>query len=407
MLWAANQRTDAGAKLTLLALANFADDEGHTWASRETLCDWSSQSVRTVSRQLARLEADGLIARPYDQRRRKSGRFAQHAWALAIHGEPEPVDPDILSEKMASRAAARRARSSGAAGRNGSRTAGQNGARPYIDDPVRKIEPVREETRARGRAITARRHHERAETSSARGYQTDDVLARAWQVFMAVYPSRGKHPNPWAPAQAAFAKAVRNGADSKGIVDGAAGYAAAKTKSRETGTEFVCQAITFLRQARWEQYQALGRAIREQSPDRSTETSPEIQVTAECPPDAADRWRRFMEAVARDEPAKARSWLRNLIYDGERVLAPSQFIRQEVDWWLGRHIKELGFGLIDVAESEVLVGALTPHRQPVVHSQPDKHAQRPNCRHQQGRGVQAQRCDPADSGRPQRHQRSH
>ncbi|SFH82491.1 helix-turn-helix domain-containing protein [Bradyrhizobium sp. cf659] len=60
--WAAKQRAGSpGAKLLLLALANYADDTGHSWPSQETLATDTEQSVDTVQRQLRKLEAAKLI----------------------------------------------------------------------------------------------------------------------------------------------------------------------------------------------------------------------------------------------------------------------------------------------------------------------------------------------------------
>jgi hypothetical protein len=52
---------NAGAKLTLLAVANFAGQDGSGWASQPTLARLSSQGERTVRRHLATLEAEGRI----------------------------------------------------------------------------------------------------------------------------------------------------------------------------------------------------------------------------------------------------------------------------------------------------------------------------------------------------------
>ncbi|MGN6284782.1 MAG: helix-turn-helix domain-containing protein [Afipia sp.] len=66
--WAIKQTAGSPAcKLTLLTLANYADDTGCCWPSQETLAADTEQSVDTVQRKLKDLEARGLIrkvARP-------------------------------------------------------------------------------------------------------------------------------------------------------------------------------------------------------------------------------------------------------------------------------------------------------------------------------------------------------
>ncbi|MDF2994662.1 MAG: hypothetical protein K0R27_299 [Xanthobacteraceae bacterium] len=52
-----------GAKLVLMALADYADEEHCCWPSRRMLAERSVQSPETVSRRLADLEAAGLIER--------------------------------------------------------------------------------------------------------------------------------------------------------------------------------------------------------------------------------------------------------------------------------------------------------------------------------------------------------
>jgi len=53
----------AQTKLTLIALANYANDQGYAWPSQKTISDISSQSERGVRKQLAVLEELGLIRR--------------------------------------------------------------------------------------------------------------------------------------------------------------------------------------------------------------------------------------------------------------------------------------------------------------------------------------------------------
>lgn len=77
---------------------------------------------------------------------------------------------------------------------------------------------------------------------------TDDAFERFWKA----YPSRGDSPNPKKPCRAKFAAAVKSGTDPEAIIRGAARYA--DKMAGEPNRALVCQAQTFLSQARWEQY---------------------------------------------------------------------------------------------------------------------------------------------------------
>lgn len=60
--WAAKQATgSAGNKLTLLALANYADSSGVCWPTQDTLAANTEQSIDTVQRRLKRLVALKLV----------------------------------------------------------------------------------------------------------------------------------------------------------------------------------------------------------------------------------------------------------------------------------------------------------------------------------------------------------
>jgi len=72
-----------------------------------------------------------------------------------------------------------------------------------------------------------------------------------FEIFWKVYPKRDG-ANPKAPARKAFLAAVKSGTEPPAIVEGAKRYAA---KERERiGTPYIAQALTWLRQRRWEDY---------------------------------------------------------------------------------------------------------------------------------------------------------
>lgn len=62
MAWAVKQKTATPVeKLLLLMLANYADEDGHAWPSKQRLADDCCMNKATVCRNLASLQAQGLI----------------------------------------------------------------------------------------------------------------------------------------------------------------------------------------------------------------------------------------------------------------------------------------------------------------------------------------------------------
>lgn len=80
--WASKQRTGSpGAKLVLIALANYANDRCECWPSQATLAEWTEQSDRTIRTHLAGLESMGLIHR---QAREVAGSFTSDLITLNL-----------------------------------------------------------------------------------------------------------------------------------------------------------------------------------------------------------------------------------------------------------------------------------------------------------------------------------
>ena len=77
--WAMSSKTGAPAtKLTLLGMANYADENGVCWPSQETLAKDTEQSIDTVQRHVKKLVALGLI-----RVERRAGNRGQ--WAGKIY----------------------------------------------------------------------------------------------------------------------------------------------------------------------------------------------------------------------------------------------------------------------------------------------------------------------------------
>ena len=72
--------------------------------------------------------------------------------------------------------------------------------------------------------------------------------------FWKVYPKR-KGQNPKHPAKLKFLAAIASGTPEEAIVDGAAAYAKEQRELGKEATEYIAQAVTWLNQRRWEDYQ--------------------------------------------------------------------------------------------------------------------------------------------------------
>ena len=76
--------------------------------------------------------------------------------------------------------------------------------------------------------------------------------ASGFDRFWKAYPKRqSSGANPRQPAEKAFHAAVKAGASAADLIAAAESYAAEMRAAGKLGTEFVCQAQTWLRQARW------------------------------------------------------------------------------------------------------------------------------------------------------------
>lgn len=86
--WAWGLDVGTGKKMILLALANYADEEGSCFPGQEKLARMTGQTERTVRRLLTELEDEGLIRRAHRYAAGSSGRTSDR-YALQL--------PDIVS----------------------------------------------------------------------------------------------------------------------------------------------------------------------------------------------------------------------------------------------------------------------------------------------------------------------
>ncbi len=77
MKWAKEQKLTGTAKVTLLALAWYANTKGEAWPSQQTLADHTGLGVRTIRRAMAALEALGAIKRRV-RSKGAAGRSSDH-----------------------------------------------------------------------------------------------------------------------------------------------------------------------------------------------------------------------------------------------------------------------------------------------------------------------------------------
>lgn len=93
MAWAFDMQMESpSAKLVLLALANFADEEGKCWPSQERLAAMSSQSVDSVQRRLKELVELGFITTI--RRARKSSVYCV-AWSPSMKPQSAASSPSM------------------------------------------------------------------------------------------------------------------------------------------------------------------------------------------------------------------------------------------------------------------------------------------------------------------------
>lgn len=79
--WAYEQDVQpCGRKFVLVALANFADEDGFCYPSQERLAEMTGQDVRSVRRHLASLDKEGVIKRR--GRRSKTGQRTSDGYTL-------------------------------------------------------------------------------------------------------------------------------------------------------------------------------------------------------------------------------------------------------------------------------------------------------------------------------------
>ncbi len=91
-------------------------------------------------------------------------------------------------------------------------------------------------------------------TREENGNKTLGENAESFERFFTTYPTRRPHSNPRKPARQKFEAAVKLGVDPETIIRGAENFAR-YVAAEGTDPKFVAQAVTWLNQERWTEYQ--------------------------------------------------------------------------------------------------------------------------------------------------------
>ncbi len=94
--WAFSAKVESSnARLTLVALSSYADEDSYCYPSQARLARDSGQSERSVRRHLAHLEANQWITRR--ERRRKNGSPTSDAFNLNWAERKRPICPVVTA----------------------------------------------------------------------------------------------------------------------------------------------------------------------------------------------------------------------------------------------------------------------------------------------------------------------
>lgn len=195
----------------LVALATYGNRDGWCWPSIPTIARRLGVRRQSIGRQIRELERLGYLA--VKPQARPNGSQSSNLYRVICDADLE-ADRDRLMEAPPSSVTLLPPQ--------------PNCAAPYRT-PHMNLKSIR---------LPAR--------------EAEALFARFWEA----YPSRGKASNPRKPAYDLFFKKVGQGADAERIIAGAVALAARRAveiaaESRD-GAQFTPQAVTWLRQERWE-----------------------------------------------------------------------------------------------------------------------------------------------------------
>lgn len=229
MAWARKQKTNSPVlKSVLLAIANYADEDGKAWPSQARIVEDTELSKRSVIKALHDLEGMGLIERT--ERRRADGSRST----------------DLVRLVFAQGA-------SGAGGGAGDAPGGAPNAGGAVHDvqgdgagdaPLTTFEPplnYQNEQYPAGGVVVPLPRKAKSKVKAPPAYTGD------YEIFWAEYP-RQKNTSK----AEAFAVFIRlSPEDQNAAIEGAIAYAE-HCRKEQTPERFIAHATTFLNQRRWE-----------------------------------------------------------------------------------------------------------------------------------------------------------
>lgn len=227
--WALKQKIpSSSAKFVLVAIANYADEDGRCWPSQHALAADTSLSERSIRNAIHALEELGILRR-VERRRQDGSRTSDVIQIVAF--ETDDAQP--------AKSAGGLEKSAATTGRSFRNNRQMTTKQPADFAGLTTFEPSL--------------NHQRNHSSAASPPRCADPVDK-FDEFWATYPSRGQAPNPKKPASEKFARAVKAGADPESIIAAAKRFSEIERRAGRFGTEKVAQAQTWLNQQRWTDY---------------------------------------------------------------------------------------------------------------------------------------------------------
>jgi hypothetical protein len=197
-----------------------------------TIADMTGIGRGDVPRSISRLEKLGLL-----KRQSRAGHSAVNVYIVILNGEevsvPEPTGVSNDADRMSA---------------------------PMLTG-CQQIRPLNVSTGAdqTDHQQTNEQNHARR-ASRMRAIVSEDG-ASEFEVFWQVYPSRSPHANPQKLAREALETALKRGIGPRVIIRGAENYAAC-VELNAIDRRYVAQAVTWLRQERWNDHQQAPAPLR-------------------------------------------------------------------------------------------------------------------------------------------------
>jgi DNA-binding transcriptional ArsR family regulator len=212
--WAFKQPIEHGPKFVLVALANYASEDGECWPSQATIARMTGMDPRTVRRHLADLEQGGYLVR--SERKNPDGGRATDIYRLTPPGQHD---------------------------QGGVRAACPGGAGVV---PANTKEDTKEQT-TKGEAGKGK------PARPPKWWESDPLYPQFQQAWTSLPERRGGDDK--GAAFKAYRARLKEGVAHEEMLAGAQAYAIHCDETGKTETEFVMQGRTFFGPARrWEAY---------------------------------------------------------------------------------------------------------------------------------------------------------